>query len=306
MTIRPLFFAALLFVGCAAERAPSTLFGPAPAPELVVDAVLLVGQPLPPLYLRRSGSAAAPYDHAALGVSGARVAIRGPEQRHAYAADPDSAGKYLPLAGHRVVAQTTYALEIEVGDENLRASTTTPPPLHLHEAVLLDAGTGEPRARLKLFGEAGAAVYTAPENQLRYLVGVLEARFAPVPSAGYQVALFSLDPDSAFLVEADFLEEEDRADFDRQGSSPPIADSRGRVSLPWFSVSYAGRHLFKVFALDRNWYDYTRTNPATNRGLGGGLAGDNFSRPLFHIEGGIGLFGSAAVDSLGFTVLPRR
>ncbi|MCC7262878.1 MAG: hypothetical protein IT369_10185 [Candidatus Latescibacteria bacterium] len=172
--------------------------------------------------------------------------------------------------------------------------------------MLLDARTRAQQGRLRLFDEAGAAAYTAPENQLHYLEGLLELRFAPVQAAGYQVAIFSLDPGSAFLVDADFLEPEDQGDFERQGSSPPIADTRGQVSLPWFSVAYAGRHLFKVYALDQNWFDYLRTNPATNPGFGSGLAGDNFERPLFHVEGGIGLFGSASVDSVGFTVLPRR
>jgi hypothetical protein len=205
-----------------------------------------------------------------------------------------------------VQAQATYELEIRVGDETLRASTTTPPQIHLGKAVLLDAGTLAERALFRLFGETGGSVYTAPENQLYYQEGLLEVSFAPVQAAGYQVAIFSLDPGSAFLVDADFLEAEDQADFARQGSSPPIADTRGKVSLPWFSVAYAGRHLFKVFALDRNWFDYTRSNPAGNPGLGGGLAGDSFGSPLFRVEGGIGLFGSASVDSVGFTVLPRR
>ena len=76
--------------------------------------------------------------------------------------------------------------------------------------------------------------------------------------------------------------------------------------MPWFAVAYGGRHLFKVYALDQNWYDYTRTNRAENPGFAGGLAGDSFERPLFRIEGGIGLFGSASVDSVGFFVLPRN
>ena len=39
--------------------------------------------------------------------------------------------------------------------------------------------------------------------------------------------------------------------------------------------------------------------------LFGELAGDSFQRPLFRVQGGIGLFGSASVDSIGFVVLPR-
>jgi len=296
-----------LLLGCAADRDPATLFGPEEAPAFVVDGVLLVGRQLPPLYLRRSLPAGAAYDADALGVSGARVEIAGPDDRHLYTADPDSAGKYLPPAAAAPVrAEVTYTLEVALGEETLRATTTTPPQVRLREAVLLDERTLAEVARLRLFGEAGEAAYGAAENQLRYLEGLLELRFAPVQAAGYQVALFSLDPGSPFLVDAEFVEEEDQADFARQGSSPAIADIRGTVSLPWFSVAYAGRHLFKVYAVDRNWFDLVRTNPADSPGLGGGLAGDNFERPVFRVEDGIGLFGSASADSVGFTVLPRR
>ncbi|MBM3279533.1 MAG: DUF4249 family protein [Candidatus Handelsmanbacteria bacterium] len=296
-----------LLLGCAADRDPATLFGPEETQALVVDAVLLVGQPLPPLYLRRSLPAGAAYHADALGVSGARVEIASPDGRYPYAADRDSAGKYLAPAGAALVrAEVTYALEIAMGEETLRATTTTPAQVRLREAVLRDGRTLAEVARLRLFGEAGEAAYDAAENQLQYLEGLLELRFAPVQAAGYQVALFSLDSDSPFLVDAEFLEEKDQADFARQGSSPAIADTRGMVSLPWFSVAYAGRHLFKVYAVDRNWFDLARTNPADSPGLGGGLAGDNFERPFFRVEGGIGLFGSASADSVGFTVLPRR
>lgn len=75
--------------------------------------------------------------------------------------------------------------------------------------------------------------------------------------------------------------------------------------LPWFAVAFAGRHVWRTYALDQNWYDFARTDPETGGGGFGRLAGDGFKRPSFAVQGGIGLFGSAAVDSVGFVVLPR-
>lgn len=296
-----------LLLGCTADRAPGALFGPAAEPALVVDALLIVGQPLPLLYLRRTAAPGAVYDREVLAVSSAQVLIRQGRQEFAYQADPDSAGRYLPTSAPKVQAQATYDLEVQVENRQLRARTTTPPQLRVSEALLLDEQALTLKNRLKLFREVGNAAYAAPENQLRYLDGLLEVRFAPVQAAGYQVAIFSLDPASPFLVDADFVGDQDAGNFERQGNSPPLAaTAEGKVSLPWFAVAYGGRHLFKVYALDQNWYDYTRTNPAENPGFGGGLAGDSFERPLFPIEGGIGLFGSASVDSVGFFVLPRN
>ena len=75
--------------------------------------------------------------------------------------------------------------------------------------------------------------------------------------------------------------------------------------MPWVAVYFQGRYQVKVFAVDTNWYDFIRSDPqSAGGGPGfGGNAGDSFERPIFHVDGGIGLFGSAAVDSIGFRVL---
>ena len=73
--------------------------------------------------------------------------------------------------------------------------------------------------------------------------------------------------------------------------------------MPWEGINYAGRYKVKLFAVDQNWFDLVRTdNVHADRDVG--EAGQGFQRPLFHIENGIGLFASAAVDSFGFVVFP--
>ena len=67
--------------------------------------------------------------------------------------------------------------------------------------------------------------------------------------------------------------------------------------------------MIRIFALDENWYDLVRSSPELAGGRGavafGGNLGDAFERPIFHVDGGIGLFGSASVDSGAFFVLPE-
>ena len=99
------------------------------------------------------------------------------------------------------------------------------------------------------------------------------------------------------------------ADTSRGGvgnsTSPAIVPVDGGIRLPWAAVVYEGRYLIRVHSIDRNWYDLIRSSPEFGGGQGfGGNAGDSFDRPIFHVEGGVGLFGSGAVDSLGITVLP--
>lgn len=301
-----LLLAATILLSCAAER-DGGLFGPSEAGVLLVDALLLVDQPLPPIYLRRTQDPDTPYSPLAAAVGGARIVLSTDGATYAYAADPDSLGRYLPPPDAAdVQPQTTYGLRVETDADTLRAQTTTPPRLRLREVVLLDEETLEPKRRLLTFAESGDAVYDAPENRLRYLDDLVEIRFEPIDAVAYQLALFSLDPASDFIIDADFLDEDDIEEFERQGSSPPLDIDDGNARLPWFAVAWEGRHLFKVLAIDRNWFDYVRTNPEEAGGFAaGGLAGDNFERPLFNVEGGIGLFGSASVDSVGFSVLPR-
>lgn len=303
------FLALVLIVtllGCSTDRQPGSLFGAATESEIVVDATLIVGQQLADVFVRRTRDPGQSYTRELAAITDATVTIVQNAQTYAYRADPDSAGRYLPpINAPQVEPETEYALHVDLGDMVIGARTTTPPPLHLREVVLLDENAEAVLRRLKTFAELGDSVYAAPENQLVYPQGVLEMRLDRSDVPAYQLALFSLDPDSEFLVDSDILEEDDIDDFERQGASPPLDVGTGKVRLPWFAVGFAGRYLVKVYAIDQNWFDYARSNPDDDGPSFGGLAGDNFERPIFNVEGGIGLFGSAAVDSVGFFVLPR-
>ena len=108
------------------------------------------------------------------------------------------------------------------------------------------------------------------------------------------------------MIDPDFFEDEDFESLDRFTSSPPLEALDGEVRLPWFAIFFEGRYKVKVYAIDRNWFDLVRSSPDLSGGGPGfgGNAGDNFEAPIFHVEGGIGLFGSAAVDSIGFYIEP--
>lgn len=295
-----------LFCACAADRQPGELFGPLEEDLVVVDVQLIVDAPLPPVHLSRTLAPGTTYTAAAAALSGAVVAIRQADQIIDYTEDPEDPGRYLPTASVATLPATLYRLEVRLTDgRQVKAQTHTPDRLQITQLLLLDEETLLPRRELKLFAELGEAVYYAPENQIFYQQGLLEARVAEeIDIPAYQLAIFNLEEDSALLIDADFLEEDDLAEFERKGASPPLAVRKGQARLPWFAVAFAGRHKFKIYAVDENWYDFIRTDPDGNGGGFGGLLGDQFQRPTFNIEGGIGLFASASVDSVGFTVLP--
>lgn len=307
--------------GCGV-RDDRNVYRPTDVGVLVVDGILRVNQPYPSIYLRQTLAPDATYDAAAAAVHDATITVTpldGQGEALAtmhYRESRDRDGRYVPFqldpgsAGgpaprNRIDAQQRYRLSVldAAGARTVTAETITPAQFRVTQSVLLDEATLEVTRTLRSFAELGQDAYTAPENRIVYQQGLLEARFTLNGAPAYQIGLSSLDVGSPRVIQADFLSEEDYAKLTRENSSPALEAPRGYVRLPWFAIFFAGRYRVTVHAIDRNWYDFIRSVPQLNGGFGfGGNAGDNFERPLFHITGGIGLFGSACSDSVGFYI----
>ena len=304
-------FGMMLLIGCAAERDRSTLFAPEEAGILVIDAHLIVNKPLPNLFVRETVAPGDIYSRELAGVTDAEVIITQNGTEYLYRHSPDSLGYYLPPdQAPLVLPNATYALSVRSQGRVATATTVTPAPIDIREAVLLDDNTLQVIRNFKTYKDGEDVVFTDPENQVPYQLGLLEARFTPLLVDGYHVSIESLDLDSERVLESDLLEEDDYDELERFGSSPAFEAKDGNLRLPWFAVAFAGRHVIRIYAIDRNWFDLVRSVPQFLGDDGslqpGGLAGDGFERPLFHIDGGIGVFGSASMDSLGFVVLPKQ
>ncbi len=301
-------FLVVLTHGCSTDREPGELFGSIEKDVLVLDGTLIVDQPLPSLFVRRTADPRDLYDASTHGITDAVVRLKTGSQEWTYLADGDFAGRYLPpTPTPQVEPNTTYTLDVRVGELVAGGVTTTPERMRLARTVLLDEETLEVLVELVPFSMGSERSFAAPENQLIYREGLLEMQLEePVKgSSAYQLALTGLDRESDFVIIADFLEEEDFEDFERDGASPPLEFDEGLARFPWFAVAFAGRHVLRLFAVDENWYDFIRTNLTDDGGGFGGLAGDSFERPIFRLHGAIGLFGSASADSVGVVILPR-
>lgn len=288
--------------GCAADRDPGELFGPSAAGQLVVQSLLIVDAPLPEVRLSRTTAPDVVPD-AGAAESDAVVRVRAGADVHEYVeVEP---GRYMTPAPPAVLPGTEYRLEVVTArGERAGAATTTPARFAVTEWALVDETTFERERTLATYAEAGEDVYARPENRLVYPEDWLEARFAPPAAPAIQVALFSLDPESDYTIDPDFFEEDDFESLERHTASPPLTGRDGYVRMPWFAVFFQGRYQVKIYAVDRNWYDFVRSDPQLSEGGPGfgGNAGDAFERPIFHVDGAIGLFGSASVDSIGFLV----
>ncbi len=293
--------------GCNTDRDRASFFGPSQSGILVVDALLVVDQPLPDLYVRETVGPDERYTLAGSAVTNAEVAIEQGGEVYSYRPDSTEPGRYLPpIQPATVLPQTEYRLQVRSDGREITGKTVTPARFQILEGVLLNSETLQVDRSLKTFKDGEDQVFGAPENQVIYQEGFLEARFEAVDVPAFQVGVVSLDRNSERVLEADFLDEQDYADLEREVSSPALEAQDGNLRLPWFAVYFACRHLISIFALDDNWFDVIRSSTEFQEGNFGGLAGDNFEVPLFRLDGGIGLFGSAAMDSLGFVVLPKE
>ena len=301
---------AIVLVACSGER---KLFSPDDVGVLGVYGMLYVDRRLPAIAVYRAQAPDKPFDPQRAAERGATVTVTYDGNQIPY--QENSPGLYVPRGSIdsgslAVLPETRYRLEVvSQSGERLTAETTTPPSLSVADWVLLDDDATTVIRRLKTFAEIEDEddVYTDPQNQLIYTEGLLEAWLNPVLAGGYQAGIYALDPDSGFVFDPEFLEDEDFEDFEPNIASPPILNTETEIRLPWFAIYFKGRYKVKIFAIDRNWFDLARTVPELAGGGGGfgGNAGDDFERPIFHVIGGIGIFGSASMDSVGFTVHPR-
>ena len=198
--------------------------------------MLIVDQPLPELFVRRILPPGQFYSQDAAGVPDAQVRVFQGDQIFEYAPDPATPGRYLPPSeAPQVEPLTEYRLEVEVEGKTMRE--------HHHaratagaQAVLLDEDTEEIMRTLKSFAEVGDEVYTAPENQLTHLEGLIELHLEKAGEA-YQAALFTLEED-AQLLDEDFPDIYDRTPEDLRANqsppSPPATESCAGRGSPWF------------------------------------------------------------------------
>lgn len=299
--------AVLLMSACSPTRDDDSLFVPAEIDVPVVDGLLVVSEQLPEIYLSRTRPPDELYDFTEAAIRGAdvRVIITAGDTV-AYAERDTTPGVYWPDRQHIVQPSATYELIVDTDrGERVTATTTTPAQLVVDEWVFMDPFTGQDVRNLRRYEVDGDAIYAAPENQLTYTIGTVEARLASEPPLAYQLSMASLDEGSDFVIDVPFLDEEDLAEIERTGSSPALFVEDAAVRLPWFAIYFEGRHKWKIHALDQNAYDLITTSPEEGEGFGfGGNPGDTFDRPLYRLEGGIGLFGSTSVDSMGFYISP--
>ncbi len=117
----------------------------------------------------------------------------------------------------------------------------------------------------------------------------------------------NLTPFYAQLLEDSDTPEEDLFLFSNnssgilnEGNFEPNDDGSITIQYPWVGIAFFGENQIVANTIDDNVYDFVRSQQVQ---LGGStLSPGEIQNVIYHIDGGIGVFGSLASDTVKTTV----
>ncbi len=259
----------------------------------VVESYMIANRPLPFVKLSATVPANEEYIFEEAALENANVTIlllseNGTEEE-TFQFTMKQNGVYLPEnSSHRVQPGRTYQLKItlEEDEDELNAVTTIPGDLKIINDV--------PEFAVYQSEEQPELVVTNPAGNNRQNVFVINTiSFDPVFN--------NLTPFYRETVtEDDDLEAQDFVNNDspliNEGNFDVNPDGTITIKYPWIGVAFFGENRVVVNSIDSNLNDLLRSQSVQ---LGGStISPGEIQNVIFHVDGGIGIFGGIASDSV--------
>jgi len=261
----------------------------------VVESYLVAQSPLPKVYLSTTGPATERYTFGTYTISEARVIIQlltideDTTVESSYTYLMEKPGIYAPLIPRDVVPGRTYRLIID----NIPGEP---------EAVIT-AYTNVPEAFSTISPVPDSITYQSPER--------LEVTLSPSDNGFRQnyfifttIAQKPIFENFTPFYASFFDEDEDELEDFEKTSSGIVNESNFEISpdssvilqYPWLAVAFFEENQIVANIIDDNIYDFVRSQSVQ---LGGStLSPGEIPNILYNIEGGIGVFGSIAADTI--------
>jgi hypothetical protein len=262
----------------------------------VVESYLIANNELPIVRVSKTVPANDEYNFEDAAVNDAIVQIRmlenGPQSDPVTEFDYyfSDTGIYRPHLRHRVQPLRTYELRVTFNDSDdiITAHTVVPDTFRITRGI------------------QNSIVYQS-EEQLN--ITVSESSY-PGRQNIYVFNAISLSPVVENLTPfyAQLLEDSDTPDDDlfqlannssgilNEGNFEPNPDGTITIQYPWVGIAFFGENQIVANTIDDNVYDFVRSQQVQ---LGGStLSPGEIQNVIYHVDGGIGVFGSLASDTV--------
>ena len=274
-------------------------------PYYVVESYLVANRQLPEVRLSTTNPINNVYSFEDVAVANAEVQIRLLQKDNStidevFTYSSDSAGIYHANLGHKVEPDRTYQLHISLngGSDIITASTTAPESFEVISEVL-DTIVYQSTERL----EITLSKTSSFTNQSVFIFNTLAQQ--PIPK--------NLTPlyYDLYIQEEDSLEAEKRlAEFSitssrllNEANFSNNTDGTVTIRYPWIAVAFYGDNKLVASTVDNNIYDFIRSESVQ---LGGStLSPGEIQNAITRINGGIGIFGSMASDTIDVFIKPN-
>ncbi|MEX2604012.1 MAG: DUF4249 family protein [Gracilimonas sp.] len=264
--------------------------------QYVVESYLMANNLLPKVRLSTTSPAGDFYDYDDTAINFANVEIRllesGPnsEVEESFNFFNSGPGVFLPNQNHKVIPRRTYQLHISfTGNNDIITAHTVVPDTFQILAGIQDSIIYQSNNQLNIHltksyypGRQNIYVFNAislnpaKENLTPFYADLFEGSEQPEDDL-YQLSNNS----SGILNEANFEENPD-----------------GTITLnyPWIGIAFYEGNQIIANTIDDNVYDFVRSQQVQ---LGGStLSPGEIQNVIYHVEGGIGVFGALASDTI--------
>ena len=261
--------------GCSEPTYPSEY-----SYQIVVQGYLMANQPIDSIIVRRTARLEEYVSESILAINGATVVIAGNGIVDTLKAMLGNPGLYtsMRIPQNIIKPKETYTLFVRTPDERIVTGTTTvPDTFHI------------------IGKEAFPRVFhyrKGPNDDPKKLYTINWT--SSNTFSDYITSVTSLDS-LADQIPRDFGNDDDDERKPERTSYGFNYIDITHAEIPWFTFNYYGTHMLAILAIDKNYYDFIRQ-------LGGG--GTDLKEIRYNVTGGLGVFGSAAMDSLTVTLLP--
>ena len=260
--------AAMTLAGCDQAIQPADL-----GPTIVIEGYLYANHPIDSIVVSRSLPIDAYFTDSAARVSGATVTITVDGRTYPLHESATQPGSYLLAADSLIVrSRKQYDLRVVALGQTVTASTTVPDSISITSTVpdTIRYPVGEP------LGSEIQLTWSASPTRASYAVSV-EA----LDTLNYQ-------GDTTTVPNVRIKHPYGGRGFRRrQVTSYALQISSPQTPVPWVLYNWFGKQRLTVFAMDTNFFDFMRMIA---------LSGNTYNSALNHIQGGIGVFGSAGID----------